>query len=135
MEREQIERGIVRLYQEFCPTRRIKKNWDCIFENPDYHLLYTADGDKVIGTMTCMLFRNPTGRGRDYMMIDNIIVHHDYRRNGVARNLLLDAQKFAKKKNCYKILIVSNRKFTGAQKFYLKQGFENKSSKVYIKHL
>ena len=134
MERTQIERGIVKLYNDFLPTRHNKKQWEVLFHSKNYNVLYVESGNKIIGSLVCILCKNLSGQGRDYVIIDNVIVHEDYRKMGIGKQLMKQAEVWAKKNNCFKIIVVSNNKFESGG-FYKKCGFENKTSKVYIKRI
>jgi predicted N-acetyltransferase YhbS len=105
-----------------------------LFSNQDYKIFTVNCGGEVIGTLVCFLCINLSGRGRDYMIIDNVIVRKDFHRKGIGKDLIDIAIKYARAKNCFKIIIVSNNRFKSGG-FYKKCGFENKTSKVYIRHI
>lgn len=64
--------------------------------------------------------------------IEDVVVHEQYRKNGVAKNIITQLLNRGKKKNCYKIIL--NCKDT-SEGFYEKHGFEKCGTQmVYTSH-
>lgn len=106
-----------------------------IEKDKNYRVFMREWGSKLVASLTAIILHNLTGGGRDYMVVDNVITHSDFQRMGFAKNLFKEAEQWARERNCYKIIVVSNKKFETAQKFYTKLGYEMDSSNIFIKHI
>lgn len=129
---------LLELYKQFPDNEQNLELEEKIVEiekDKNYRVFMREWGGKLVASLTAIILHNLTGRGRDYMVVDNVITHSDFQRMGFAKNLFQEAEQWAKERDCYKIIVVSNKKFESAQKFYLNQGYEFESSNVFIKHL
>ena len=77
----------------------------------------------VVGTVTCFLQPKIIRNARFAAYIEDVVVHKDFRNNGIAGKLLLFAKDFAIKNNCYKILLNCEDSLIP---FYNKYGFQEK---------
>lgn len=97
----------------------------------DDHFLYLVAKVEavIVGTCNVSLIPNLTRAGRPFALIENVIVHADFRRRNIGRLLMEAAIAEARAKNCYKILLLSSRKRTEAHRFYESLGFDGDSKK------
>lgn len=58
-----------------------------------------------------------------FAMIAGLVVDKDYRRQGLARNLMLRAEQWASEKGCLIVRLNSSSTRTGAHEFYEKIGY------------
>lgn len=83
----------------------------------------------VVGTCNVSLIPNLTRAGRPFALIENVIVHADFRRRKIGRLLMEAAIAEARAKNCYKVILLSSCKRTEAHRFYESLGFDGDSKK------
>lgn len=115
--------------------KELSKQLTAISNDENYRILEYVDGGDVVASIMVVIIHNLVGRGRDFMIIENVIVDPAHRRKGHIRRLFLEAELWAKERDCFKIIVISNKKYETAKKAYEAMGFESESSNVFIKHL
>jgi len=136
MERKWYKK-LIELYRQY-PGNEQGENDEKIDEillDKNYRVFMREWGGKLVSSLTGIILHNLTGLGRDYMIIDNVITDEKFQGMGFASGLMREAEDWARQRDCYKIMIISNKKFKEAQEFYKKHNYECESSNVYIKHL
>ncbi len=53
-----------------------------------------------------------------FAILENIVVHPDYKRMGIGRAMINEAMQIASDNRCYKIMLSSNEKREEAHAFY-----------------
>jgi GNAT superfamily N-acetyltransferase len=108
----------------------LKKSWKEITGNPDKYIYFVIDDcEKFISTCNVTIIPNLTRGARSFAVIENVVTHPDFRRCGLGEIVMKEAIKYAKERNCYKIMLLSNAKRKEAHLFYEKLGF-NSTDKV-----
>ncbi|AJQ94215.1 GNAT family N-acetyltransferase [Gynuella sunshinyii] len=82
-----------------------------------------VDNGKVVATSTINICANLSWSGRPFGVIENVIVHTDYRRQGIGRRVLERAVLIARQKNCYKVMLMSGSTSPEVKRFYEHAGF------------
>ena len=62
---------------------------------------------------------------------ENVITDINYRKTGIGRKLIEMAIEYAKENNCYKAVLQSGIKRTGAHEFYEKLGFNPNAKRAF----
>jgi ribosomal protein S18 acetylase RimI-like enzyme len=78
-----------------------------------------------------MIIPNLTFNGKSIGYIENVITSEKHRRKGIGKKMIETAIKYAKKENCYKVVLQSGVKRTTAHKFYESLGFNGESKKAF----
>ncbi len=65
-----------------------------------------------------------TFAGRPLLNVHDIVVHHDFRRRGIARALLTHAETVARSRGCCKLTLEVLEGNSGAHRAYLEFGFQ-----------
>lgn len=98
----------------------------------DFLFWYELDW-KIVWTLSLSIclnaWRNP------YSMLENFCVLENYRWLGVWGALLGEAENTARMFDCYKIVLLSNKRHTDFHKDYIKFGFENETTFWFKKYL
>lgn len=105
------------------PGEVYRRIFDEIMADKNQYLLVVANGDKVAGTVTLVVVPNLGHRGRPWGAVENLVVHKDYRGRGFGRRLLETAVGIVRERGCYKLVLSSHLKRTGARRFYEKLGW------------
>ncbi|MBW7954188.1 nucleoside monophosphate kinase [Candidatus Gracilibacteria bacterium] len=98
----------------------------------DFLLGYETDG-KIVGTLSLSICLN-AGQN-PYGVIENFCVLDNYRGIGIGKALMQEAENISKMFDCYKIMLLSNKKHTESNSIYLKFGFENESTFGFKKYI
>jgi GNAT superfamily N-acetyltransferase len=105
-----------------CPD--IEGLWQRICADPHVHY-FGADCDgTLVSTCTLTIVPNLTRFARPYGLIENVVTHPDFRRQGIATSLLRHALQTAWERGCYKVMLLTARKDPETLQFYEKCGFQ-----------
>ncbi len=81
-----------------------------------------ADG-KIVG-MVSLLYTVSTAMGSLVALLEDMIVHPDYRGHGCGSKLVGAALELAKERNCKRITLLTDFNDLSAERFYQKHGFK-----------
>ncbi|MFL5955441.1 MAG: GNAT family N-acetyltransferase [Gaiellaceae bacterium] len=100
-----------------------------IAASPGTTLLVARDGDNVLGTLTLVLYRVPTGvRG----WIHDVVVDASARGRGVGGELTAEAQRLAEQARAISVELTTRPERTEANRLYQRLGFEPRETNVYV---
>lgn len=105
-------------YDEFC------KILDIINSN-NSHIFVIEYDNKIISSIKCIIEQKLHNNFKCVLHIEDLVTHYDHRKKGIATKLLNYSIEFARKYNCYKIVLCSNPENSG---FYLNNGFIEKGT-------
>ena len=109
---------------------KIKALWNEILADPEQHYLVAEVDGKLVSSCVLVVIKNLTRNASPYALIENVVTHPDYRNRGIGTRLLKRAQKTAKERGCYKVMLLTGR--TEAIPFYQKAGFDGGSKMGFI---
>ena len=96
---------------------------------PGTNLLVARDGDAVLGTLTLLLYRLPTGiRG----WIHDVVVDEAARGRGVGEALTREALSLAEASGARTVHLTSRPDREAANRLYERVGFERHPTNVYV---
>lgn len=110
------------LILDWAQSEKGKTYFSSVTTNPDDLILVAADGDKLVGYISA----SPKiigHRKSKYVEIDNLGVAKDYRRQGIASQLMGECLKWAKKQGYQKAYLLCYWKNKNAIEFYKQKGF------------
>jgi GNAT superfamily N-acetyltransferase len=73
--------------------------------------------------MINLLFTISTAEGGVVILLEDLIIHQDFRGHGLGSKLLNHALKYAKDKDFKRITLLTDRINSDAQRFYKRHGF------------
>lgn len=79
---------------------------------------------RIVGTCTLCLCPNLSWTGRPFAIIENVIVHPDFRGQGIGKAILQTATERAKAQGCYKVALMTGSKRAETLSFYEAAGFQ-----------
>lgn len=91
-------------------------------------LLCVVDGLPV-STCTLFVFPNFTRSGRPFALIENVVTHRDYRKQGLGRQVVQRAIEMAREHGCYRVTLMTGSKREETLRFYETAGM-NRNSKT-----
>jgi ribosomal protein S18 acetylase RimI-like enzyme len=110
-----------------------KKGVQMILENPQAGQIHVITKlQRVIG-MVSILFTVSTALGGRVGILEDMIIHPDFRGIKAGEQLLQESLREAKAAGCLRITLLTDHDNDIAQKFYRKSGFEESSMKVFRK--
>ena len=95
-----------------------------ILEQPSRgRILLLRSATQIIG-MINLLFTISTAEGGFVILLEDLIVHKDFRRQGFGSELLKYAMDYAKQKDFLRITLLTDRMEEGSLAFFEKHGFQ-----------
>ena len=91
-----------------------------------------VENGKVISTCYCLIIPNLTRLGSSIAFVENVVTDSEYRGQGLGRKVMEKAIEFARKNNCYKVILQSASFRKEAHQFYKNLGFDGESKKAFI---
>lgn len=111
---------------------RISQVWEEIIHDPKMHFFVLEKDGRIISCCHLVIVPNLSRGARPYGLIENVVTHKDYRRNGFAKSILKHALEFAWKKNCYKVMLLTGRLNEETFHFYESVGFDRHGKQAFI---
>jgi len=81
------------------------------------------ENDKIVG-MVSLLYTVSTALGKKVALMEDMVLHPDYRNKGLGSQLIEAAIDYAKLNGCGRITLLTDHDNFGAQKFYKSKGFK-----------
>lgn len=94
-----------------------------IIANPEIGRILVANADTQIAGMVSVLFSISTALGGRVAWLEDMIVHPDWRHQGIGSALLKRALDVCQTEGCQRITLLSDGDNLTAQRFYQKHGF------------
>ncbi|MBN2392297.1 MAG: GNAT family N-acetyltransferase [Anaerolineae bacterium] len=98
--------------------------WEEICCDPKLHCLVAETDGVFVASYILAIIPNLTRGARPYGLIENVVTHAEYRRQGIGTALLRHALGVAWENNCYKVMLLTGRKDESVFRFYEKAGFQ-----------
>jgi GNAT superfamily N-acetyltransferase len=109
---------------DFRPDRdRQLRGLRLIFEQPNRGRVFVLRRDRSIVGMINLLFTISTAEGGFVILLEDLVVHKEYRGQGYGSMLLDHAIEFARQKNFRRITLLTDRPELRSQNFFRKHGF------------
>jgi GNAT superfamily N-acetyltransferase len=94
-----------------------------IFEQPNRGRVFVLRRNHSIVGMINLLFTISTAEGGFVILLEDLVIHREYRGHGYGSMLLEHAIEFAKQKNFRRITLLTDRPELRSQNFFRKHGF------------
>lgn len=94
-----------------------------LLEQPNRGRIFVVKQNERILGMINLLFTISTAEGGVVILLEDLIIHRDFRGNGLGSRLLEYAIDYARKKDFKRITLLTDRVNAEAQRFYKRHGF------------
>ncbi len=126
----ELTEAMHRLIPQLSSSAKPVESYDLesIVSSPSTTLFVARSGDEIVGTLTLVLFRSPTGsRG----WIEDVVVDAGARGMGVGELLVQAAIDLAHRANARTVDLTSNPSRENANRLYVRCGFKQRVTNVY----
>lgn len=101
-----------------------KKIFNQMKTYPDYTVYVAVYGTTVVGSFALLIMDNLGHKGAPSGVVEDVIVHQDWRGRGIGRTMMEEAMSLCASKGCYKLALTSNKLRHNAHVFYKVLGFD-----------
>ena len=109
---------------DFVPNRsKQMRGLRLILEQPNRGRIFVLRQSGVIVAMINLLFTISTAEGGFVILLEDVVVHRNYRGQGFGDRLLRHAIEYAKKKDFLRITLLTDRINEDGQRFFKTHGF------------
>jgi len=91
---------------------------------PDYRLYIALLDGEVLGAFALLIMDNLGHRGAPSGIVEDVVVREGWRGRGIGTAMMRFAMGLCRAKQCYKMVLSSNRNRGEAHRFYRALGFE-----------
>ena len=115
---------LFRLEEDFEPDRAKQQHGlKLVLEQPNRGRIFVVKNAHKIVAMVNLLFTISTAEGGMVIVLEDLIVHPDHRRQGHGGRLLDHVLSFAQKRGFLRITLLTDRISNASQEFFAKHGF------------
>lgn len=128
--------AIQMLYQALLPDAPVDvraENIDQLEASATSFLLVADANTEILGTLLLTICPDVMFADQPFAVFENIVVRASWRRRGIGRHLLAEAQRISMDLGCSKILLMSSKFRTEAHGFFLSQGFAGDEKRGFVK--
>jgi ribosomal protein S18 acetylase RimI-like enzyme len=128
---EALAEAVGRLVPQLSPTRRPPNMLELeeLVATPGTNLIVARDGDAVLGMLTLIVYRVPTGIRA---WIHDVVVDESARGRGVGDALTREALRLAEEAGAISIELTTRQEREAANRLYRRLGFEQRETNVYV---
>ena len=110
---------------EFVPDlKKQKAGLEAIINNPEIGEILVLKGEGQILGMVSLLYSISTALGGKVAILEDMIIHKNYRQKGLGKELLGEAIRFSKERNCLRLTLLTDFNNDPAIQFYQQFGFK-----------
>ena len=106
-----------------------------LVDNPNYIFISALEGNHLIGSVSGIICDELYGECKPFLLIENLIVDHEYRRKGIGNALMTEIEQRAIENDCYQIFLITHNDRLEAIAFYESLGFNPNTHKGFKKPL
>ena len=109
---------------DFVPNRsKQMRGLRLLLEQPNRGRIFVLRQNGIIVGMINLLFTISTAEGGFVILLEDVVVHRDYRGRGYGDRLLSHALEYSKKKDFLRITLLTDRINEDGQRFFKTHGF------------
>lgn len=128
---------VLTLYRHLHPqdpqleTATAERVWSTLLLSAFMTVIVAQKAELLVSSCTLAIVPNLSRGGRSYGVIENVVTHADYRRQGLGRRVLAHALDLSWQADCYKVLLATGSKREATLRFYEEAGFQ-RGGKTYF---
>ena len=112
----------------------IAQVWESFIRDPKISCVVGEADGQIIASCTLIVVPNFTRGAHPYALIENVITHEDWRKQGIGTAMLRHTLEMAWEAGCYKAMLLTGRKEEEVLRFYEKAGFSRGEKTGFVAH-
>jgi len=123
--------AVLELYKQLHPEdlplpadNELKRIWSRISSSHIVRCFVVEHDRTIVATGTLAVIPNLTRGGRSYGLIENMVTDKNFHRRGIGKELLRHILREAERRDCYKVMVLTDVHRPGVVEFYKAVGFE-----------
>jgi len=105
-------------------TTDLEQLWKRIYSDPQLRYFVADIDGRLVSSCTLTIIPNLTRGAQPYGVVENVVTHPDFRRQGIGTRILQAALAMAWDRGCYKVMLLTGRKDEATLRFYEQAGFQ-----------
>lgn len=133
--------GLLKLYMHLHDNpfpeldSRVLGVWESIISDSSHHIIVAEEDDMIVSSCVCVIIPNLTRAQRPYALVENVVTHPDYRKQGLATACLSFAKNIAIRENCTRLMLMTGSKEQSTLDFYERAGYDPNDKKAFVQWL
>jgi GNAT superfamily N-acetyltransferase len=131
--------ALAKLYKQFWGEdsciKAMQQQFNSLCKTNTHIILSAVYNEELIGSVMGVICGELYGNCQPFMVLENMIVHDQYRNKGVGKALIAELEWIAAHKNCSQILLVTELDRIDACQFYESAGYNPGTHKGFKKKL
>jgi GNAT superfamily N-acetyltransferase len=103
---------------------QLSSQWQRMRHDDSLSIVVTEHDNQLVASCVLSITPNLTRGGRPFAVLENVVTHEDYRRNGFARRCVEKSIDIAEDQDCYKVMLLTGSDTEWKHEFYESCGFE-----------
>ena len=109
--------------------------WRDILNDPNHFVIIAEEDGLAVSSCVLIVVPNLTHCQRPYALIENVVTHEAYRKRGLASSVLTFAGDIARRRGCYKIMLMTGSKRETTLRFYERAGYNRDDKTAFVQWL